>query len=205
MPVLDRFLDALFPLSCPSCGTTGRSPCGPCRSELRAPPALAVPDGLRHWAAAYAYAGAARNIALAVKRSHQHALTQFMADAIVTRTAPALLDVDVVTWVPTTADRIHRRGYDHAEVLARRLAKQLWLPCRGLVDRVTGPMDHASGRHATVSFVARYEIDGRVLLIDDVRTTGQTLTAVATALGSAGAKEISARTFAATDPPSVGS
>jgi competence protein ComFC len=113
-------------------------------------------------------------------------------------------DFDVVTWAPTSAHRRRQRGFDQAELVARRVAGQLGLPCRRLLER-----DRASvaqtGRHRVERlhgpvFRARPTVCGhRVLVIDDVVTTGSTLRSAAAALHAAGARVVQ-RAAVATTP-----
>ena len=119
----------------------------------------------------------------------------------------ALVDatqIDVVTWAPTSATRLRRRGYDQAELLARAVARRLDRPCRPLLRRShRGSTQTGRSRfdrqHSPPEFRARrlWRAE-RVLVIDDVLTTGATLRSAAAALRSAGASSVIARAAAAT-------
>jgi predicted amidophosphoribosyltransferase len=108
-------------------------------------------------------------------------------------------DVDVVTWVPLTRRRKAERGFDQAKVLARAVARECELPVRGLLRRIvaTGPQakrDAVARRTAMRgSFVVRdrVAVPPRVLLVDDVLTTGATAAACAEALRDDGAQTVS--------------
>jgi predicted amidophosphoribosyltransferase len=196
--MFDRLIQAVFPLPCPSCGIREGAPCDRCVATFLTAPTLPVPVGLDSCGAVYAYEGAVRNVVLACKRSNAHALAGHMARSIVEHAAVERHSVDVVTWVPTTPERVRQRGYDHAERIARGVARVAKLPCRPLLVRLSGAMDHvALGTHAVV-FRPTKAVQGSVLVIDDVRTTGRSLSAAAAALRDGGASEVAARTFAAT-------
>lgn len=106
--------------------------------------------------------------------------------------------VDVVTWVPLTRRRKAERGFDQAKVLAAEVGRNIGLPVRCLLRRVrsTGPQAKrdAAERRAAMrgSFVIRdrIRVPEKVLLVDDVLTTGATAAACAEVLLDAGASQV---------------
>ena len=116
-------------------------------------------------------------------------------------------DLDAVTWVPISPLRKLFRGYDQDELLARVVARELGLPCRKLLKKVrhnrpqSGIEGHAK-RRANVLGVYRLaageEVAGqRLLLVDDILTTGATAGECARVLLTAGAREIHCAVVAA--------
>ena len=114
---------------------------------------------------------------------------------------------DAVTWVPISSLRKLFRGYDQDELLARAVAEELQLPCRKLLKKIrhnrpqSGIEGHAR-RRANVLGVYRTvegeQIEGkRILLVDDILTTGATAGECARMLLTAGAKEIHCAVVAA--------
>ncbi|MGH9155468.1 MAG: ComF family protein [Acidimicrobiales bacterium] len=186
----------LLPPSCPACGATGPAPCAGCRAELRPAPALPPPTGLTSCAALMAYEGAGREIVARLKyanaRSSLRWLTTGMADLALARADR----VEVVTWVPTTPKRRRQRGFDHGRLLAEGVARHLGLPCRPLLIRLPGPPQTGRTRAERLGGprlrTGRLPVPAGVLLVDDVVTTGASLSAANRALVGAGAREVHA-------------
>ena len=119
---------------------------------------------------------------------------------------PALRDVDVVVPVPQHHLRLKERGYNHAELIARPLARYLGRPCRSYLLLRTRPRPdklRLTVRERWRTVRGAYDIrqgtrvdNFRVLLVDDVFTTGATLDACSRALRHAGASSIAALTVA---------
>ena len=201
------FVEAVFPASCPGCGRVAEPVCAACARTLRAPPALPPPAGVDRWLAPFAYEGVARELVARVKYWRTRAtvpwLAKHMARLVVVAGADA--DVDFATWTPTTTSRRHARGFDHAEVLARAVARELGLRARPTLRRRPGPPQTgrpAAARRVGPQFDARpIALPVRVLLVDDVATTGGTIAAAAAALRRAGVTSVVAVTAARTPRP----
>jgi ComF family protein len=113
---------------------------------------------------------------------------------------PEIFSADVVVPVPVHATRLRERGYNQAELIARPLAKRLGVPFRSyLLVRTRARPDQLKltqrERWRTVkgAYAIRQgtRVDNlRVLLVDDVMTTGATLDACSRALRSAGASKV---------------
>jgi ComF family protein len=113
-------------------------------------------------------------------------------------------EADIVVPVPLHTSRKRERGYDQAALLARALARELKVPCETDRLRRTRPTAQqatlqADERHANVAgaFEATGRLDGSsVLLVDDVMTTGATMSAAAVGLTDAGASRVIGVVFA---------
>jgi ComF family protein len=126
------------------------------------------------------------------------------------RTIAKLLAADIdapdtlVTFVPTASTRVRQRGYDQSALIARELARQLGAPCLPLLGRLGRQRQvgqQRETRKAQMEDAFRpLNIPAlknrRILLIDDVLTTGATCEAAARVLKRAGAKQVDAAVFA---------
>jgi ComF family protein len=118
--------------------------------------------------------------------------------------------VDVVCAVPLHPSRLRARGFNQSELLAEHVAAEIGRPLRPLLERTRPTLPQVDlppqSRAANVrnAFAANPQetVQGlRVLLIDDLFTTGATLTECARALGRAGADELRVFTLARPLPP----
>ena len=176
----------IFSSSCAGCHRPGPVLCRTCRFVLAAPPAMPAGGDV---IAAVPFLGRPREVLLNFKYGNRRQLGHHLAGLVVNRLLAAGVspaDVDVVTWAPTSASRRHRRGFDQAELVARRVALQLGVPCRRLLRRhgaappQTG-LDRATRLHGPVFNAAPATRGHRVLVVDDVVTTGSTLRSAARA------------------------
>jgi ComF family protein len=150
--------------------------------------------------AAIAYDGTARRLLAAWKERGLRRLDPLLADLVAD--AVPLPDGDVITYVPGELDRILWRGSNTAEALARELAARWDVPLvRALVrtrrvDRQRG-LDRARRRtNVRGAFRAATPAAPRVILVDDVYTTGATVGAAAAELRRAGARSVDVVTLA---------
>lgn len=186
-------LDVLFPLSCPACGRFGPAVCPECIRAFVPAPRASPPPGVDELVAAFSYEGPARELIARIKYRGAHAAVAVLADAMVARLGP-VAPARVVSWIPTTAAHRRTRGFDHAALLADAVAHRLDLPLRPLLARNHGPAQTGRSRRERLvgpRLRALVHPPDRVLLVDDVATTGATMTAGARVLrharGSSGA------------------
>ena len=179
--------EMLLARTCAVCGRAGAAVCGACLADLRPAPALPPPPGVHDCRALLSYEGPARQLVARLKYRNQRGALGGLAAAAASLVAPD--EVDVVTWAPTTAARRRRRGYDQSELLAWGVARGLGRPCVRLLRRSPGPAQtgrSAAERWASPGFTLCRRVAGRILLVDDVVTTGATVSAAARCLQDEG-------------------
>ena len=112
--------------------------------------------------------------------------------------------VVALTFIPPDGDRSVKRGHHPAERLARELGRRWELPVASALGRTRAPRPQrglslaARRRNVAGAFVARSHAPTRLGVIDDVYTTGATVSAAASALRAAGARHVEVVTFART-------
>jgi predicted amidophosphoribosyltransferase len=163
---------------------------------------MAGSDVGRAWAP-LAFEGPARAVVHALKFDGALALAGLMAAQMVA-TAPAavLAEGAALVPVPTPGGRRRRRGFDHAARLAAAVSERTGLPVSpclrraGPAPRQAGARRHARLERGRVQVEVAGEVPERVVLVDDVHTTGATLRACARKLSANHALSISALTYA---------
>lgn len=179
------------PPTCLHCGRPLMTATGPCTCRMR----VWHLEGIR---AATLHDGIARDAIHGIKYDSRRDLATPLASLL----RRALVDVpfhfDLITAVPLHPTRERERGYNQAELLARSLAAQTGSQYRPGMERFRATADQiglsVAERHANVHAAFRADPVAfqrqRVLLIDDVCTTGATMEACAQALHAAGAKAV---------------
>ena len=212
-------LDLLFPRRCILCLVPGSTLCAACTSALPrvVPPLCARCGSPVAWPVTRCRECSGRRLAFGAARAavvydagvqtlvsswKERGLRDLasLAAAIVAEavTRPA---VHVITFVPEDGDRSLRRGHHPPVRLARELGHRWDLPVRSLLRRTRqlrpqrGLGREERRRNVQGAFVAE-SVRGRVLLVDDVYTTGATVSAAASALRRAGASSVEVVTFA---------
>jgi ComF family protein len=215
-------LALLVPPVCAACSIplrrAGDVVCGGCRRALpwlRGPQCVrcALPLTARHacpaarqafdaaWAAV-GYTGVARDLVAALKFRRGRPLADVMAAHLAVGVPGSLLAGATIVPVPAHPAHVRARGYDQARLLAAALARRTGVPpARALRRR--GPARSQLGasrserlQRGRIDVSVRRAVPSRVVLVDDVHTTGATLDACARALRGAGAAEVVALTWA---------
>lgn len=212
MKITDIFRTLLFPSKCVLCGTLLAEQetdlCRKCRSETPDFPQTNIKlPYLAGWTALWYYEGNVRSSVLRFKFHNARSYGEVYGRLLAMKLLREYPDFDILTWVPISRFRRWCRGYDqvlliaesvgsHLEISPVPTLKKLWNnpPQSGIAD--------ASRRRANVLGVYRAldpsQLAGkRILLLDDIMTTGATAGECARVLLTAGAKEVFCATVAA--------
>ena len=176
--------------------------CGACVAHLGTEPLVWTPPGVDRIRVLGRYEGSAgvlvRGLKFANRRTPVRALGSALAGIGFWDDDPP----DLVTWVPSTVERRNRRGFEHAALLARATGRELGVPVRRLLLRAPGPPQATRGLRQRLRGPAmrsrRFAHGASIVIVDDVVTTGTSLSMAANALRAAGASRISAVAVAAT-------
>lgn len=206
-----KLLDWLFPRRCPFCGRVEPSdlPCETCQKTL---PWLLGPSARSHVEhiddvySALGYRGTVRDAVLTMKFGKRLSRAKPLG-VLAAQCARDNLDgaFDLVSWPSLSAKRLRKRGFDQGELLAREVAAALGRKATRLFVKEHRPaqsgMESAAARRANILGAYRLlrpeAVAGKsVLLVDDVITSGATLSECAAVLRLAGAARVCAVTVA---------
>ena len=210
MSVIEACLDFLFPPCCPLCGREQESRggwCEACLGRTLAVHRIALPkesslDGAWAFSRYKSAVGALlRSLKYQGKRSClPYVRTLLSAGA--EKLPPEMLSADLAIPVPLHEKKESERGFNQAELIFRAWLSDCGIACENLLCRrkETPPLYGLSAKERTAVLRAAFSLredapkdavrEKRVLLLDDILTTGTTIEEAAKRLRSAGAKEI---------------
>jgi ComF family protein len=219
--LLDTILSSLAPHDCVACGTTGDLLCPACLDLL--PEALSKCYGCGKATTNFQtcascqkvsplesvwvctdYETVAKQLVQKLKFERAYSSADVIAKSIALHIGGGLPKKSTLTYVPTATSRVRQRGYDQAALIASRLHVYTTLPYKPTLLRLGQQRQTNSTRSQRLRqlegvFQARRQDmagSGRVILVDDVLTTGATLESAARTLRAAGVQTVSALVFA---------
>lgn len=208
--VLEFFLDLIFPPACVTCGSVGAYICPKCFTTLtfyQGPLEIALPhSSVDALYSCTKYEGTSRNLIHTFKYRSCFALSTFIS-SIMRRAIPEP-QVDFLVPVPLHKTRQRERGFNQSELIAKKLGERWEIPmCKALkkVRKTSSQAEldkFARIENLSDAFVIEQDFpkNSSVALIDDVTTTGATLSECAKILKANGAQKVIGITFAHTPP-----
>ena len=211
MPFLTKILDLLYPPKCPFCGhllEKGELLCPECQSKLPWLSGAAAEQTVELTGGCVSVLEYDERVKKAVhgfKFYGKSARSGTFGLLIAQCVREHDLSAEMVTWTPLSKRRLRKRGYGQAHLLAEKVGKELGLPVVRTLEKKHRPaqsgLNDAAQRRANVlgayTAVNAEAFRGkRLLLIDDVTTTGSTLSECAKTLRLAGAEGVVCATLA---------
>ena len=206
MKMLKWLSDWLFPEKCVLCGCVLEKDqldlCHKCRTEA---PECGISSVkypfIDSWTALWLYQDLVRRSILRYKfygrRNYAAAYARMLGVKLMKEER---LEVDLITWVPISEKRRKKRGFDQGQLLAERLGRELDIPVRPLLKKIRNnpPQSGIVGQaHRKANVLGVYmatdvaALTGkRILLLDDILTTGATAGECGRILLTAGAEEV---------------
>lgn len=194
---MDTFWDWLFPPRCPGCAeSAGLYWCSRCEAHLQPARGELAPQ-VEAWTCG-PYQGPLQRAILRFKSDYRSSLQRGLSEVLTRLNLPT--DLSAVVPVPSPRARLRFRGYNPVALLAKPLALSLGVPLRHALEcssRLSAKsLTGVQRREAGVRFSACSSLQGHVLLVDDVVTTGSTATECAQRLREAGAARVSVAALA---------
>ncbi len=227
--MLSLLQDILFPSRCAGCGAAVGSHqnylCPPCTARIKVLsdtcPVCSTPlNGSRctvcderHWYISKNitlsdYSGIMKSVICKMKFDRIRALHAALGTLALQELARRSVPADIITWVPMSLQKRWDRGFNQSELISKFISKKIEIPCRQLLKERPGTRAQRKLglRDRFINSLNRYEAAGpgsipgrRVLIIDDVYTTGATINECARQLLLAGADRVFSLTIARTD------
>ena len=153
---------------------------------------------------------AASSLIYKLKSKGNRKVVNFFSEAMAEKfkTEYSAIEFDSITYVPVSMAKLKQKGFDHARLLAEKLSEILDIPLlEPPIKRRPKPSQkllsklmRLSNAESAFKPVAKRKIDGTILLIDDVATTGATLSVCVSLIRSAGGKKVYCLTAATSAP-----
>lgn len=209
----DRILNLFFPPKCVLCGQllsqNQNDLCAQCRTDTedfrKANKNISFVAG---WTALWYYSDNVRISMLRYKFYNRQSYGSIYGKLLAMKLQNTPMGhYDILTWVPISSRRKWKRGYDQVQLIAQSTGHELGTPAVATLHKIrhTSPQSRLSdASHRRANILGAYEVPNpsliagkRILLLDDIITTGSTVSECAKMLLTAGAKEVYCAAIAA--------
>ncbi len=198
-------LHLLFPEKCPLCGkllgAEDEVLCRPCATQT--PEASRLKQRIPFLSGAFAlwyYESAVRDSLIRFKFWYRRTYSRRYGAILAVKLQDIVSQYDLITWVPVSRWRKLKRGYDQVELITRALCRELQVTpvaCLKKIRHNPPQSGIASAAQRRANVLGVYKVPDpeliagkRILLLDDIITTGATISECAKTLMAAGAKEV---------------
>ena len=213
--MLQRLIQLLFPPKCVLCGKILSKDetyfCHKCRTECEDFSKVKRKiTFVAQWTGVWYYSGEVKNSIRRFKFANARHYAIAYAQRLALRLQQEeMTDFDLLSWIPVSPQRKRSRGYDQGELLAQALSKELGCSCQAVLQKVLdnepqSGISNASKRRANVQ--GAYKVidpklirNKRILLVDDVVTTGSTASECGKTLMIGGADKVTLAAVAVAD------
>lgn len=194
-----NLLDFLFPKKCVGCGKFGDYVCKDCTVGIWEAEPGPIPKNLDGLTCLWAYDGLMQKI---IKKAKYNGLYNLLQFAILKSQIPnksQYPNIQAIIPVPLYKDRFKERGFNQAEVIAKEISRIYKIPVVNLLTRIKDTGHQTLRTRAQRLEALRgafslapnsYQLAPEVLLVDDVLTTGSTLSECARTLKKAGVNRV---------------
>ncbi|HPC24680.1 MAG TPA: phosphoribosyltransferase family protein [Fervidobacterium sp.] len=183
---IESVLDLLTTTNCIVCGNKsfGKRLCPDCEAFLSKPPAPVTKRVNNHDVLYFGfYEEKLRDFILSYKFHNHHSLCGDLAKLVNSVIVTHKVSFDIITYVPATKSAKKRRGYDHVELITKQLSKLVekpWIKSMEAVRetdqlKTLDRKEAVMGKFDILDDTSRFLTEKKVLLIDDVLTTGSTM------------------------------
>lgn len=202
---MNRLLSIFYPRKCPYCSKPLKhdmTECLVCRAEFPKVPRIeALPTG-EICVAPFTYMGAVRRAICDYKFNGKKFNGYSLSEAVLSSIKDVYykdMGFEIITCVPMSKDRKNERGFNQSEFIAKYVAEQLGKPFENLLCRDSGAAvqhemtykERISNNDDSFHIVSSDKVRGKkLLLIDDIMTTGMTLSRCSTILRESGAERV---------------
>lgn len=199
MKVLDFILELIFPTKCGICGKVGEAICNKCYENIKK---LEIEHQHKDLFFVYQYDGIIRSLILRYKFEDKSYLYHTFVTCLLKnkKVCQFLKSYDIIIPVPLHKKRLAKRGYNQADLIAKELAKKLCNICMNNVlikNKNIKPQSEKGIKQRILDIQGVYEVKNidfiknkKVLLFDDIYTTGSTANECKKVLLEAGANKV---------------
>lgn len=205
------FLDFVYPNRCPFCGeiiSFDEYHCNGCGGFFSSPPQKEEHLFLDDLIAFTKYDIVSKSFVAEMKNNNNGYALSAAAYYIYKRLVEENAETDIITCIPMRKKDIYKRGYNQTKILAKELSGITGLPYVSLLKKTkdTSEQKNLDAKERKENIKGAFSLSSRsvdlvgkhILIIDDVCTTGSTLTEAARVLKDAGADKVTAAVFAKT-------